>query len=67
MIEIEHIEGIGDSVASVLPLLRELTANSSPEPYTAENLWRTELNVAVSVLILDLLVYDGIIERRYPE
>lgn len=30
MIETEHIEAIRDSVASVLPLLRELTENSSP-------------------------------------
>lgn len=49
MIEVEHIEAIRDSVASVLPLLRELTENSSPEPYTVENLWWTKLNVAISI------------------
>lgn len=49
MIDTDHIEAIRDSVASVLPLLRELTENSSPEPYTVENLWWTKLNVAISV------------------
>lgn len=49
MIEVEHIEAIRDSVASVLPLLRVLTENSSPEPYTVENLWWTKLNVAISI------------------
>lgn len=49
MIETEHIEAIRDSVASVLPLLRELTENSCPEPYTVENLWWTKLNVAISI------------------
>lgn len=62
MIETEHIEAIRDSVASVLPLLRELTENSSPEPYTVENLWWTKLNVAISItaaLIGGLGAYYG--------
>lgn len=62
MIEVEHIEAIRDSVASVLPLLRVLTENSSPEPYTVENLWWTKLNVAISItaaLIGGLGAYYG--------
>ncbi len=62
MIDTEHIEAIRDSVASVLPLLRELTENSSPEPYTVENLWWTKLNVAISItaaLIGGLGAYYG--------
>ena len=62
MIETEHIEAIRDSVASVLPLLRELAENSSPEPYTVENLWWTKLNVAISItaaLIGGLGAYYG--------
>lgn len=62
MIETEHIEAIRDSVASVLPLLREITENSSPEPYTVENLWWTKLNVAISItaaLIGGLGAYYG--------
>lgn len=49
MIETEHIEALRDTVASVIPLIRELVENSSPEPYTVENLWWTKLNVAISV------------------
>lgn len=49
MIKTEHIEAIRDSLASVLPLLRELTENSSPALYTVENLWWTKLNVAISI------------------
>lgn len=49
MIEPENIEVIRDSIASVLPLLRELAENSSPEPYTVDNLWWTKLNVAISI------------------
>lgn len=43
------IEEMRDSVASALPVLREMLMNSSPEPYTIENLWWTKLNVAISV------------------
>ena len=50
MIETEHIEVIRDSVAALLPLLRELTENSSPEPYTVDNLWWTKSNVAISII-----------------
>lgn len=48
--EYEHIEAIKDSIAASLPLLRELAENSSPEPYTIENLWWTKINVAISVI-----------------
>lgn len=50
MIETEYIEAIRDSLTSVLPLLRELAENSSPEPYVIENLWWTKLNVAISII-----------------
>lgn len=62
MIEAEHIEAIRDSVASALPILRELATNSSPEPYTIENLWWTKLNVTISItaaLIGGLGAYYG--------
>ena len=62
MIETEHIEAIRDSVATVVPLLRELAENSSPEPYTVENLWWTKLNVVISItaaLIGGLGAYYG--------
>lgn len=48
--EYEHIEAIKDSIAASLPLLRELADNSSPEPYTIENLWWAKFNVAISVI-----------------
>lgn len=48
--EYEQIEAIKDSIAASLPLLRELVGNSSPEPYTIENLWWTKINVAISVI-----------------
>lgn len=62
MIETEHIQAIRDSLASVLPLIREMAENSSPEPYTVENLWWTKLNVAISIaatLIGGLGAYYG--------
>lgn len=42
MIETKQIEAIRDSVASVLPLFRELAENSCPESYTVANLCRDE-------------------------
>lgn len=48
--ETEHLEVIRDSISATLPLLRELAGNSSPEPYTIENLWWTKINVIISII-----------------
>lgn len=50
MIETESMDAIRDSIASVITLLSEVVANSSPVPYTIENLAWTKYNVFLSIL-----------------
>lgn len=52
MIEVNHIEAIHDSISASLPLLRQLAENSSPEPYTIENIGLTKFNIVISILAL---------------
>lgn len=52
MIEPNHIEAIHDSISASLPLLRQLAENSSPEPYTIENIGLTKFNIVISILAL---------------
>lgn len=52
MIEPNHIEAIRDSISASLPLLRQLAENSSPEPYTIENIGLTKFNIVISILAL---------------
>jgi hypothetical protein len=68
--ETEQLDAIRDSITATLPLLRELAGNSSPEPYTIENLWWTKFDVIISIIaaILGALGtwygYKGFIQSR---
>lgn len=44
------LESIHDSIAATLPILREMAQNSSPEPYTLQNILFTKINIFISIL-----------------
>lgn len=44
------LDAIHDSIATTLPILREMAQNSRPEPYTLQNILFTKINIIISIL-----------------